>query len=118
VAVQQLYVTSGESRFSFQTELDGKVYGFDLHWNTRDEAWYLTILDSDDEVLLAGLKLVVSFPLISRFRSFDLPPGELEAVDTNTTTAEVDPGLDDLGQRVLLIYTPPEDLPEGYAVAV
>jgi hypothetical protein len=116
--ILELYVRNDEPHYSYQTDLDGETYGFELRWNTRDSGWYLTIRDAEENVLLAGIRLVVGFPLLRRFRDFRLPPGELEAVDTNTTGQAADPGLADLGQRVLLVYTSPEDLPEGYGVAV
>lgn len=114
MATLLLPLRSDSPHFDFQVELEGTTFGFELKWNSRDEAWYLTVRAADDTIVLAGLKLVVRHPLLSRYRRLGLPKGELEAVDTTGKDAEA--GLNDLGVRVLLLYTPSTDFPAEYVL--
>jgi hypothetical protein len=85
------------------TTLDGINYVLVTRWDDRACAWFLDILDDNGAVLIAGRKVVCSWPLNgARTPTVGLPPGLLFAVDTSG--AELDPLLDDLGTRVLLCY--------------
>lgn len=87
------------------SDLDGVTYGLELDWNAAELFWYLTLWDSSFTTrLLAGRKLTISAQVLGRFRLAVLPPGELTLVDT--TGKYLDPGLLELGQRVLLVYIP------------
>lgn len=109
MAVYTLPVRAGAPWHDFTVELDGRPYVLELAWNARAAAWFLHVRDADGGPLLMGLKLVVGLPLLRRFRHEDrLPRGELIAVDTQGAAA--DPGLDDLGRRVLLLYLDAADL--------
>lgn len=94
--------------YSLTAAMDGVDYRLVCHWNTRDERWYLTVVDADGETLVAGIPLVVDYPLLSRFTIDGLPPGVLMALDT--TGEGMEPEHDDLGDRVRLIYIPQGDL--------
>lgn len=94
-------------------DLDGANYTIRLWFNTRATrmladgaeeagAWFLTILDEPGETIIAGaVKLVCNWPLF-RVLADREPAGYLIAVDTSG--AGIDPGLDDLGTRVVLDY--------------
>lgn len=88
--------------YTFACELEGVSYGFEFRWNSRDAAWFMTILTGDDVVIAAGIKVVLDFPLGVRRASALMPPGSFIAVDT-TGQGEA-PGLNDLGERVQLSY--------------
>ena len=109
----ELPLRSDSAHFSFQIELEGTTFGFEFRWNGRDASWYFTLLDAEGTPLLAGLRVVVRHLYLWRYRYFNLPKGELEFVDT--TDADEEPGLTDLGTRVLGLYTPSTEFPEGYA---
>lgn len=98
--------------YSFTTQLEGVTYGFTFRWNGRDSAWYFDLSDSDGNPLLSGRKVVLGAFLLARFRTPGLPPGEMQAVDTSG--ANVDAGLDELGARVQLLYIESTDLPAGF----
>lgn len=90
--------TTGRPYHSLRTRLDGRDYTLRFAWNQREERWYLTILDDEDTVLLAGLKLIANWPLLRHYHSDPrVPPGELAAMDL-TEGGGTPPGLDDLGQ--------------------
>lgn len=102
MAIVTLPLRSDLSAYSFQVELDAKSYGFVFRWNEREGAWYFDIYDGEGELLRAGMKVVIDFPLIVRATSKDLPPGKLFAVDTSGALDA--PGLEDLGARVQVVY--------------
>jgi len=83
-------------------ELNGSVFRLEIAWNTRGQRWYLSILTSDGEMIVAGIPLVVDTPLINRFADRRLPYGLLMMVDTTGQGRE--PEQEDLGDRVRLIF--------------
>lgn len=88
--------------FSLQASLEDVTYTLRLRWNTRTEAWFVDILDAQGETqYLTGVRLVVNFPLAA-YNTGRQPPGSFVAVDTSGT--QTDPGVDDLGDRVRLLY--------------
>lgn len=97
------------SHYSFEIELDSRLFGFEFRWNTRDAAWFINVFDGDGVLLRAGIKVVLGLPLMARAVSPDFPSGELLAVDT--TDSGVEAGLSDLGARVQLLYVEAADLP-------
>lgn len=103
---QELPLRADVDWFAYSVELDGTTYGFEYRWNERAGdagAWFLTLSDASGSVLVAGRRLVVDFPLLSRFRSDSrLPPGLLLGVDVGG--ASVDPGRDALGVGFRLLY--------------
>lgn len=86
----------------FEVELEGRSYTFETRWNERAGAWFLTVKDTAGVVLVAGRKMVLGAGLLGRSPDARLPPGGLLLVDTSGT--EIDPGRDDLGERVVLAY--------------
>lgn len=88
--------------YTQQVELDGSTFGLELQWNFREEAWYLSLADSEGQVIVAGVKLVVGFPLMTRSKDARMPRGLFQAQDT--TGGSADPGFADLGARVQLYY--------------
>lgn len=95
--------------FDLQVELDGTTYTLEFQWNERDEGWYLTTKTAEDDIIVAGRRVVLDMPLLSRFADDRLPDGVLVAIDTSGTGAE--PGYEDLGRRVLLLYHPRSEIP-------
>lgn len=94
--------------YSFEVDLDGVTYGFEFHWNDRDQAWYFSVFDVTGTLLLAGRKVTLGSLLLNRFRDPRLPAGVLEVIDTSGT--DTDATLADLGTRVKMLYTEAADL--------
>jgi hypothetical protein len=108
--------TRSDPRYQIEVELAGANYLFDFEWNDRAESWFFDVSDQSYTKLLSGVRIVVGFPLWTRYRNPRLPSGDLSAVDTSG--AGLDPKLEDLGDRVLLVYTPIDEIPEKLKVAV
>ena len=112
MAISILPTLTDEARYSFSIDLEDVEFKFDFEWNERAGAWLFSITDANGDVLLAGQRVIVGFPLLNRFRDIRLPAGWLEAVDT--TGAGLDPAFADLGDRVKLLYIPSAEIVEEF----
>jgi hypothetical protein len=109
---------SSKFYFTIALENDG-VFTLSFFFNTRDNAWFMDILNSvGDTVLLAGVRLSVGYFLLQQYHGTEgLPKGdfivydELAANLTNTETSE-DLSFDNIGidQRFTLLYVTEAEL--------
>lgn len=88
--------------------LDGAVYRMYLQWSTRERVWYLDISTTDDELVAAGLKLVLGTYIGWRVVDERFPRGLIRMFANSD--AGVEAGLDDLGVRVVAHYYTTEEL--------
>lgn len=97
--------------FDLQATLDGVTYTLEFRWNVRLGAWFMNVLDAEGvEPRLIGVRLVADYPLAQNIVDRD-PPGYFLAVDTGAAAGfGVDPGFDDLGSRVQLVYVPEAEI--------
>jgi hypothetical protein len=93
------------------TALEGTDYILTFAFNRRDGYWYLDIADQDAVPISLSRKCVVNVNLLRRCADTRKPPGALILVDTSDT--DLDPGLDDLGTRVDLVYYTAAELAAG-----
>lgn len=91
-----------DEHYEEQVELDGIVYSMKLAWNHRAGAWFVSLSKQDGTPIISGTRVVVDWPLLHYCSHPDKPAGLLLALDTSGAGA--DPGLTDLGGRVLLMY--------------
>lgn len=82
--------------------LDGVSYQIQLLWNGRSNSWSMAIYNAATELLVGSIRAVANFPLLKYFTDLELPQGDLRFWDQSG--AGIDPGRDDLGTRVLLVY--------------
>lgn len=52
---------------SLKIELEGVLYKIDFIYNTTNSFWSMSIFDDNDNLILAGIKLVANYPLISQY---------------------------------------------------
>lgn len=108
--ISTLPVSSDVPHYSLQVSLDGTAYALELRWNERNLGWFLSVATPEGERLVDGVRVVCGISLLGRYVDERLPRGVLLAADT--TGAALDPGRDDLGGRVVLLYydgAPPDD---------
>lgn len=110
--VVEIPLRSSLDYYNLDVDLDGRTYTLALRWNSRAEAYFLTVSNADGDVILAGRRVVVSWPLLSKFRGEDVPDGDLACVDRSGVF--LDPGRGELGDRVSMLYTPLADLPSSW----
>lgn len=102
MATLELPVRQDLENYTFSTTLDGAAYTFDLVWNARSQAWFMSILDGESVPLLDGKKLTTGAQLNRDVQAEGVLRGSLIVVDTSGLGEE--PGIDNLGTRFLLIY--------------
>lgn len=100
---------SQDGNFFFVAELDGAEYQLYFKYNEREDTWYLDISDLQGNAIRSGMKMVVNFPFMRTCMISERPPGEFTALDTLSDPR--DPGLDDLDERVTLVYEEEATLP-------
>ncbi len=93
---------------SVDVTLSGVSFRLVFYWNNRDGsnnpaggAWILSLNDSLDNPIVSGIKMVLGLNLLSPF-ALNAPEGSLFLVDLSGH--DIDPGFNDLGNRVILIY--------------
>lgn len=107
----QLPTLAGREWYEFRITLDGVKYTVELRWNARSNRWTFSLRTRDGEPLLVGRRVVVGMPLLMRGTDPRMPPGDIIAVDQ--AGLDADPGRDDLGSRVLLMYVTANELAEA-----
>lgn len=95
-----LPILPGDPNNQFQVVLSDEVYTFDVRWNTRDEAWYFDMTDSEGKLVVAGIKIVLGALLGRRSSHPFFRKNVLVAIDS--TLANQDSSFDELGVRVFL----------------
>lgn len=95
---------SSEGFFSEKISLGGKLLNLEFRFNERENLWHMNILDSSNNMLLAGRAVVSSLSLTHRFinRIEGLPSGTICAVDTTGEYRNADE--DTFGGDVPMIY--------------
>lgn len=97
--------TLEEPFYRERVRLEGRDYVLDFGYNEREERWYLSILDDEEEPIAKGIKLITGWSLLYPYRYDDrCPPGEMTVADlTNDLTP---PTLLELGEgkRCELLY--------------
>lgn len=102
--------SSTSSQFIIEAELGGSNWILGLRYNARDVSWYLSISDNNDNLVLSGIKLVPTYPLIERYRYIpNLPNGDFIVMDLDES-----PGgsvnFDNLGTRYQLVFFTQEEI--------
>jgi hypothetical protein len=87
-----------------EVSLVGEVFVFSFQWSQREARWYFDLYDATRSPIARGIKVVVGWPLLRLVRDRRRPKGEIVAIDT--TNSDRGPGLDELGGRVILTFTP------------
>ncbi len=92
--------------WSQTVDLANEEFKLDFQWNSREGFWYFNLSDASESLIKAGIKIVTNFTLTSRITDIRKPAGNLIAIDTRETDGipAQDPGLEDLGVNVELIF--------------
>ena len=87
----------------FKISLDGVTYTFDLDFNDRSGRYRLNIFDTQENELIFGIPMLINYDLL-KYHKYNplLPQGTLFLV--NLEEDNVDPGIDDLGSSVIMVY--------------
>jgi hypothetical protein len=102
MAIHRIAFSTEDPHFIQQTQLDGVFFGFRVYWNEREAAWYFDLLDSSNNPITLGRKIVAKYPLLHRCIDERRPAGELYVIDLSNTG--IDPGLNELDKRIVIVY--------------
>jgi hypothetical protein len=102
VLIIPLINISESGNLNFTTTLDGTTYKIFLKHNERDNCWYMSLEDLEENLIRSGIKIVTNWPLLRLLRSGSRPEGELIAVDTRFTA--LDPNLEEFGAEIEFAY--------------
>lgn len=91
------------SAYTMRVDLSDVEFELDFRYNQREGFWYLSVADQLGDPIVSGIKITVGIPLLRGCVDLRRPIGELIAIDTSNTHTEA--GLEDLGDRVQLIYS-------------
>ena len=103
MAVLQLPTSTTVPFYVFEIELDGVLFRLQFKFNQRDQAWFLSILDTNDNQLRSGIRVVSDWTLLRLWQEIDKKPaGEMMAVAQGTIAR---PALiNELGSDVVMTY--------------
>lgn len=105
---QQLPLIPTVPNYRVVSTLGGTNVLLDVRWNARDAAWYLSISTEDDVLIVANQKLVLGALIGGRATSALFPRGYL--IVSDLTGAGIDAGLDELGERIRVMFYGTADL--------
>lgn len=88
--------------------LDGVVYLLELQWNGREGRWYLHLFDAEGSPIALGMKLIANARIGFRTRDARAPGGLFVVLDRSGSGRN--PGIDELGARVVLTYRDAADV--------
>ena len=102
MSTRLIRITGTTGKFQQVVPLEGETYTFVFRWNDRCSRWFLTIRNAAGADLITGKKLVADVPFHPHEVNEELPPGSIWTLDLSGEGT--DPGLRDLGDRVVLMY--------------
>lgn len=88
--------------YTQSTPLDGKDYVFRFQYNTRSDAWFMSIYDNDEVPILEGQKIVTNRDLLRGVVDARRPPGKLVCLEIHDDLTE--PTRDSFGVAHVLHY--------------
>lgn len=106
MASTKLVINSAHQIFGAKVQISGVDYRLQLLWDDRNRNWHLSF-GTLTEWLVQGERCTAGILCLRRTHD-DMPPGRFSLVDTD---GNGDPLEDDLGERVLLLYSE-DELPE------
>jgi hypothetical protein len=108
--MSQTIPTLADPFYTIRVRLDDRDYTLEFLYSPRQERYYLSLFDSEDNPLVLGLKLVSNVALLRYWHYKDgVPPGELMV--TSTGEDKSSPRIGDLledGRCQLTYFTQAE----------
>ena len=110
MAIDRLPTSTTLPYYEFEIELDEVEFKVEFRYNDRDSSWYMTLKDTDDVVLRAGIRVVLEWSLLRLWQEDTRPEGEIISVNQGEVLAP--PTLNQLGAEVVLTYVDAAELAE------
>lgn len=94
--------------YRFTTPLNDVQYVFNVRWNSLDAAWYFDVSEFDGKPILRGVKVVLG-TYLGRWSNHPLLLAGV-FVARSSAPVHTNPGFDDLGRTVQVLYFSRADL--------
>jgi len=97
-------VVASVTEYEFSLVLDGVRHYLEFHYNKRIDTWFVTLKDSDKNILIAGIPCLTNVEnMFTRFKFDDLLPfGDTIVLDVNNFGQ--DPTFYNFGLDVSMFY--------------
>lgn len=109
MAIRELIPINTFGHYKRQYELEGDIFTFEFHFNSRENAWYFDLFDSEGTPIRRSIKITTGFPWLRQVALAGRPPGDLIAVDASGNDRQAD--FESLGSTVKLLYFEESDVP-------
>lgn len=96
-----------DTNYTLICPIDDQTYKFDVHWNSRDKAFYFNMYQDNDFPVAINVKVVLGVTLARRSQHPFFNNRRMMAVDSSGSG--LDPGYDDLNGRVVVVIHSTED---------
>lgn len=93
--------------FTQSITLNGVEYILRFDWNTRGAFWSMSIYDNTETLILAGIRMVIGWPLLDSHTAItNIPDGQFVVYDSNPLTHLQEPGRYDFvsGRNLELLF--------------
>lgn len=94
----------GIGYYRFGTTIESTPYLFDVRWNDRDQSWRFDVLEIDETLIAAGIRINLGVYMGRQYNHPLFKGGVFVAVDLSGKRIEA--GYLDLGTRVVVQYIP------------
>lgn len=104
MAIFELPTRQDTANYINEVDLDDVTFRLSYKYNSRDDAWYMTVVAGDGTTLRAGVKVVSNWDLLRLWRdTTERPAGDVLTLNRATTVSA--PALEQLGVDTLLLYS-------------
>lgn len=102
VSVETIPLKSDVFNYRFSISLSGILYNFWVRYNARADRWSLNIYDSSNNLIMAGIPLLINRNLMNQYTTLNVLSGVLAVVDTSNKMNQ--PTMFSFGNNHFLIY--------------
>ncbi|OGU54882.1 MAG: hypothetical protein A2V66_15695 [Ignavibacteria bacterium RBG_13_36_8] len=95
--------------FTQKVTIDEKQFTVKITWNDRTNAYYFTLYDMNNILLILNRKISLFVDLLSQFKNSDFPQGILIVIDPTLTNFN-NIQQHDFENRLYLVYYSEEEL--------
>lgn len=99
-----LELPSSTTPLAYTSALDGVEYKFSFRYSTRNDSWYLTLLNPLGSILVSNVRLVPHYDLLAPFVSPELPQGVLILVSDSAYETPPAITLENLSTDFTFVY--------------
>ncbi len=108
MSIVVLQLDSQHEYYENEFTLDGEGFRILARYNIRIDSWMINLYQSDGTAIATGRRVTVGNFLFPWLTGRNRPAGQLMALDTSDEDS--DPGRNDLGERVIIVYLDADEM--------